>query len=180
LDEEVPVNVRAFFLRKPSRTAAFAAGRGSFTIKVHIVDDGGSTADATSTILIFATSSGGNFVIGDGNAAVGTNVTFWGAQWWKLNTLSGGDAPAAFKGFENSPSSGVACGINWSTDPGNSPPPPPGPLPAFMAVLVSSSVSQSGSTISGNTPHVVIVQTNPGYAANPGHAGTGTVIATLC
>jgi Bacterial Ig-like domain (group 1) len=156
------------------------ASLGSFTIKVHIVDDGGSTADATSTILIFATSSGGNFVIGDGNAAVGTNVTFWGAQWWKRNTLSGGTAPAAFKGFESSPSSGVACGIDWSTDPGSSPPPPPGPLPAFMAVLVSSSVSKSGSTISGNTPHVVIVQTNPGYAANAGHAGTGTVVATLC
>jgi hypothetical protein len=49
-----------------------------------------------------------------------------------------------------------------------------------MAVLVTSSVSKSGSTISGNTVHVVIVQTSPGYAANPGHAGTGTVVATLC
>src|SRR5262249_4848745 len=153
---------------------------GFFTIKIHIVDDGGSTADATTTILIFGTSAGGNFVIGDGNAAVSTKVTFWGAQWSKKNTLSGGSAPAAFKGFENNPSTLPACGTSWSTGPGNSSKPPTGPLPSFMAVLVSSSVSQSGSTITGNTPHVVIVQTNPGYAANPGHAGTGTVVAVLC
>ena len=42
-----------------------------------------------------------NFVVGDGNATLGTHVTFWGAQWWKLNSLSGGTAPAAFKGFAN-------------------------------------------------------------------------------
>src|SRR6185312_9206679 len=35
-----------------------------------------------------------NFVIGDENATVGTQVEFWGAQWWKLNSLSGGLAPA--------------------------------------------------------------------------------------
>lgn len=26
--------------------------------------------------------AGGMFVIGDGNAAVGSTVTFWGAHWW--------------------------------------------------------------------------------------------------
>jgi hypothetical protein len=31
-------------------------GTGSFTIKVHIVDDGGSTADASSKVLIFGTA----------------------------------------------------------------------------------------------------------------------------
>jgi Bacterial Ig-like domain (group 1) len=153
---------------------------GFFTIKIHIVDDGGSTADATTTILIFGTSAGGNFVIGDGDAALSTKVTFWGAQWSKKNTLSGGSAPAAFKGFANQPNSLPACGTGWSTGPGNSAKPPTGPLPSFMAVLVSSSISMSGSTIAGNTPHIVIVNTNPGYAANPGHAGTGTVVAVLC
>jgi hypothetical protein len=152
---------------------------GPFTIKVHIVDDGGSTADATSTIVIFGVSAGGTFVIGDGNAAIGTSVTFWGAQWWKLNTLSGGAGPAAFKGFEDSPAT-AQCKVSWTTDPGNSTPPPAGPLPAYMAVIVSSKVTQSGSTISGDTPHIVIVKTNPGYAPDPGHAGTGTVVATVC
>jgi len=154
-------------------------GTGYFTIKVHIVDDGGSTADATTQVLIYGTAKGGNFVIGDKNAAAGTPVTFWGAQWWKLNSLSGGSGPAAFKGFEDSPATAV-CGTSWTTDPGNSTPPPTGPLPEYMAVLVSSKISKAGSAISGNIVHEVVVKTNPGYAGNPGHAGTGTVIATIC
>ena len=47
-------------------------------------------------------------------------------------------------------------------------------------MIVSSSISKSGSTISGNTVHEVIVKTNAGYAPNPGHAGTGMVVATIC
>jgi hypothetical protein len=154
-------------------------GTGYYTIKVHIVDDGGSTADAQTRVLIYGLAQGGNFVIGDGNAAAASTVAFWSASWWKLNTLSGGTAPASFKGFEDQPAQ-PACGQNWSTDPGNSTPPPAGSLPAYMAVIVASSVSQSGSTIAGNTPHLVVVQTNPGYAPSPGHPGTGTVIATIC
>jgi hypothetical protein len=153
---------------------------GPFTIKVSVTDAGGSNATASCSVLIFATVAGGTFVIGDENAATGTLVTFWGAQWRKLNNLSGGTAPAAFKGFEDTPSGLPGCGIDWSTDPGNSAPPAAGPLPAFMAVIVSSAISKSGPTISGNTVHEVIVQTNPGYAPNPGHAGTGTVVATIC
>lgn len=73
-----------------------------------------------------------------------------------------------------------SCGTNWSTDPGNSSPPPAGPLPAYMAMIVTSSSTKSGSQISGNTVHVVVVKTNAGYDSNPGHAGTGTVVATIC
>ena len=153
---------------------------GYYTITTTITDDGGSTVTTSCTVLIAAFApGGGGFVIGNNNSANGTAVTFWGAQWWKLNSLSGGAAPAAFKGFEGTPPVS-SCGTNWTTDPGNSTPPPAGPLPAFMAVIVSSSISKSGSTISGNTPHIVIVQTNSGYEANPGHAGTGTVVAQVC
>jgi hypothetical protein len=152
---------------------------GYFTVKVHIVDDGGSTADATTMVLIFGAVSGGNFVIGDNNAAVNTDVTFWGAQWWKKNGLSGGTPPASFKGFEDDPAS-ASCGTTWTTDPGNSTPPPRGPLPPYMAVIVSNSISKSGPTMSGNTPHLVVVKTNSGYAADPGHSGTGTVVAQIC
>ncbi len=49
-----------------------------------------------------------------------------------------------------------------------------------MAVLVTSTTTKSGSQISGNTPRIVLVKTNAGYAADPCHTGTGTVIATLC
>ncbi len=156
------------------------ASSGYYTITVTTADVGGSTAVSTCKTLVaqFA-PGGGSFVIGDGNSAVGTAVTFWGAQWWKLNTLSGGAAPASFKGFATNPAA-PACNIDWSTDPGNSAPPPAGPLPAYMAVIVTSSSSKSGSQISGNTPHIVVVQTDAGYDSNPGHAGTGTVVAQLC
>jgi len=142
----------------------------------------GDTGETTG-VFSFA-PGGGSFVIGDKNASVcsqkgcGT-VTFWGAQWWKLNSLTGGPAPASFKGFAESPTT-PSCGAVWSADTGNSTPPPDGPLPAFMAVIVTSNASQSGSTDSGDIVHIVIVRTNPGYAPNPGHAGTGTVVAVVC
>lgn len=125
------------------------------------------------------TGLSGNFVIGDKNASIGTSVTFWGAQWRKLNSLSSGIAPASFKGFAASPAV-VACGKTWTADPGNSTPPPAGPLPAFIQVIVSGKITQSGSVISGNTAHVVLVKVGPGYSSDPGHAGVGTVLAQIC
>jgi uncharacterized repeat protein (TIGR01451 family)/CSLREA domain-containing protein len=142
--------------------------------------DSGETVTCTFTNAVLFAPGGGLFVIGDRNAAIGTKVTFWGAQWWQLNSLSGGTGPAAFKGFAKNPGRRPSCGTDWSTDPGNSAPPPPGPLPAHMGVIASSSIRKSGSTISGNTVRIVIVKTNPGYSPNPGHAGTGTVVATVC
>lgn len=144
-------------------------------------DTGGGDTRSSSSTVDFPpmTVARADFVIGDLNAAIGTKVTFWGAQWWKLNSLSGGTAPAAFKGFEDTPPV-TACGQNWTTDPGNSTPPPPGPLPAYIVIIVSSSITQSGPTISGNTAHLVLVKTNSGYAPNPGHAGTGTVVSKIC
>jgi hypothetical protein len=137
-----------------------------------------SSDSKPATIAVF-TAGGGAFVIGNNNAAVGTSVTFWGSQWSKLNSLTGGSAPSAFKGYAKNPAT-PTCGTGWSTDPGNSAPPPNGPLPAYIAVIVSSNITKSGSQISGNTVKMVIVKTNPGYDANPGHAGTGTVVGTIC
>ncbi len=88
-------------------------------------------------------------------------------------------ATASFKGFAEDPTT-PTCGAMWSADPGNSTPPPAGSLPAFMAVMVTSAPARSGSAISGIAVHIVIVQTNGGYSPNPGHAGTGTVVATVC
>jgi hypothetical protein len=152
---------------------------GPETIKTTITDHNESTT-ATCTTLIFAFAPGrGAFVIGNGNSTVNSAVNFWGPQWSKNNSLSGGAAPAAFKGYALNPAT-PSCGTNWSTDPGNSAPPPAGPLPAYMGVIVTSSVSQSGSQISGNTPRIVVVQTDPGYAPAVGHAGTGKVVAQFC
>jgi len=139
-----------------------------------------SNNSSTSSAFVFCvTPGGGNFVIGDNNAAIGTSVTFWGAQWSMVNSLSGGGAPPSFKGFEKKPPT-VTCGTDWTSSPGNSSHPPPGPLPEFMAVIVSSLITKSGSTINGDTLHMVIVKTNPGYAPDPGHPGTGEVVAQIC
>jgi hypothetical protein len=122
----------------------------------------------------------GNFVIGDGNAVVGNHVTFWDAQWAKRNPLSGGPAPSSFKGFASSASPNPPrCGGAWTSNPGNSSGPPDS-VPSLITVIVTSSITKSGPTITGNIPRMAIVLTDPGYEPNPGHAGTGTVVAVFC
>ena len=154
---------------------------GPKSISVTVNDDGGSTTAVSGCgVLTYAFAPGrGAFVIGNRNSATGTSVAFWSPHWWRLNTLSSGPAPASFKGYAVNPAS-PSCDTKWSTDPGDSTPPPAGPLPAFMGVLVTSSSSQSASQISGDTVHMVVVQTHPGYAPAVGHAGTGTVVAQIC
>jgi hypothetical protein len=137
-----------------------------------------ATATPTSTPTPVPFATGGAFVIGDKNAVVGNAVTFWGAQWATLNQLSSGPAPNSFKGFENS-NTAPTCGGTWTTDPGNSSH-PPATVSSVMAVIVSDSISKNGSTISGDIREIVVVQVNPGYAPNPGHAGTGTVLTVVC
>jgi SdrD B-like domain/PKD domain len=148
---------------------------GRYTITVTIVDDGGATTQATVPAIIYAPSA---FVIGDGNTDVGTQVEFWGAQWANDNTLTSGPAPGAFKGYITGNYT-PACDATWTTSPGNSGH-PPATIPTYIAVTVTDHVTQTGSTITGDTTHVVIVKTDPGYAGNPGHPGTGTIVATLC
>jgi hypothetical protein len=140
----------------------------------------GLLAALATLILATSATASSSFVIGNQNAAVGSSVTFWGAQWWMENSLTGGPAPASFKGYANTPAGPPACGARWTTDPGNSSEPPAAPLPELINVIVASTVTKSGPTISGNTPEVVVVRTNPGYDSNPGHPGTGTVVAIRC
>jgi len=49
-----------------------------------------------------------------------------------------------------------------------------------MGTLVSSNITESGSTIAGNQVKIVVVRTNPGYGPNLGADGTGTIVATYC
>ncbi len=137
-------------------------------------------AALAATVLAGPAAAEGSFVIGDENAAVGSAVTFWGAHWWKENALSGGLAPASFKGFADSASEVPACGETWTTHPGDSSDPLAGPLPERIDVIVASHITKSGRTISGDTKEVVLVETEPGYAPDPGHAGTGTVVKKVC
>lgn len=144
------------------------AGDGFFT-----------TASAGGASLVFAFVSGGMFVIGDGTPPVGGSVTFWSSSWSASNTLSAGSGSASFKGFATTMTS-PACGSLWTSTTGNSSNPPAGPLPAYMAVAVTSSVDKSGATVTGHITRIVIVKTDPGYSPDPGGNGTGTVVAVLC
>jgi len=155
---------------------------GPNTVKASFAGDGfyqpSSDMEAVIVFGFPGGGAGGSFVIGDLNAIAGNTVKFWGAQWASLNSLSGGPAPNAFKGFANQTSTPAACGGSWTTGPGNSSKPPDS-VPSYMAVIASSSIGKSGATISGNIARIVVINTNPGYGANPGHAGTGTVVAVL-
>lgn len=143
------------------------------------------SADTGRSATVFAFPSRGAFVIGDGAAALpASSVTWWGANWPTTNSLSGGSVPASFKGFAGTvalPTTTpvTACGGSWSTRPGNSPP-PTADVPSYMGVLVANSAGQSGSIIGGNAVSIVVVKTDAGYSPDPGHAGTGAIVATYC
>lgn len=132
-------------------------------------------SSASAPTIMFAFLNSGSMIIGNLD---GAGVEFWGAMWASMNSLSGGPAPSDFKGFAST--APQTCGGGWASTPGNSSAPPLGPLPSYMGVIVSSTVAQSGNMISGDVPKIVVVVTNPGYAPNVGHPGTGTVVATYC
>ena len=136
------------------------------------------TSNPVTVIWIMYAPGGGAFVIGDLEDISGAQAYWWGAQWWKNDRLSSGWAPASFKGYENGNAS-PWCGQTWRTRPGNSSKPPKR-VPDVIAVLVASHITTNGSVISCNIVHIVMVQTNRGYAAKPGHIGTGKIIATIC
>ena len=67
----------------------------------------------------------------------------------------------------------------WSTNPGNNSTPPMS-VPSYTAMLVTNSITKSGTTIFGTKPSLVIVRANADYQSSPGHTGTGQVVAVLC
>ncbi len=167
----------------PSGQATFtysSANVGTDTWRASVSNLAGTIPSNTATVtwtLNFA-GNGGAFVIGDLENHANGHVLFWGAQWWKDDPMTGGLAPAAFKGFELS-NPAPTCGGTWTTRPGNSPHPPATVAP-IMGVIVSSHITQKGPTISGDIVHIVVVRTDPGYGPNPGHAGTGVSIGRIC
>jgi hypothetical protein len=154
--------------------------QGVSTLKADFAGDAYYLASTASrSVVVFTWTSGGNFVIGDGNDTVGATATFWADDWNLQNSVSGGTAPSAFKGFANIPPGKTSCGGTWSTSGGNSPP-PPSAMPTYTAMLVTDSVTKAGKVISGTKPSIVIVRVNPGYAPSPGKVGTAEVLGALC
>jgi hypothetical protein len=162
-------------------TIGVAQPLGPGNIAANFASDGFyRSASAAAGALVYENLSSGAFVIGDNNASLGSPVNFWGARWAAGNSLSGGLAPSSFKGFAESLGvTPATCGSTWSTDTGNSSG-PPAAVPSYVAVLVTSSVSQSGSVVSGTVSEIVVVSTDPGYLNDPGDQGFGTVVAILC
>jgi hypothetical protein len=154
---------------------------GPTTLQADFAGDSDYVASTASrSVVVFTWTPGGNFVIGDGNDTAGGTATFWSDEWYLENTVSGGQAPMAFKGFSNSPSGPTTCGLpNWTSTGGNSPP-PAGAMPQYTAVLVTDLVTKTGRTISGTKPSIVVVRVDPGYAPNPGKPGTAEVLGLLC
>jgi len=144
--------------------------------------NGSSGLGLTPMVLASIPQVPGPFVIGDQNAAAGSKVTFWGAQWWRRNSLSGGPAPSSFKGLASQAPSNLSlplqCG-GWSANAGGSIS-PPATLAPYIPVIASSSITKSGSKISGdNVPEVTIVKTDPIAPSEKGRVPgrlTGTVI----
>ena len=145
-------------------------------------------SSATASAFVFAFPTRGAFVLGDQTAAGAgsSTVTWWSNSWNRLNNLSGGLAPSSFKGFAGTvatlPTGGAQppnCSGTWMTTGGNSAPPTSG-VPSYMGVLVAGTITKSGSVISGNFVHIVVVKVNPGYAPSPSNFGTGTIVATYC
>jgi hypothetical protein len=153
---------------------------GPNTVGVNFAGDAFySPSSASEAVIDFAFLNQGSFVLG--NSTDTGAVEFWGDDWATVNLLTGGPAPNSFKGFANPISTNPpACGDTWISRTGNSTPPPNAPLPSYMGVVVSTTVSQSGPTVSGNVASILVVNTYPGYAPDPGHHGTGTVVATYC
>lgn len=136
-----------------------------------------ASSDSASTIL-YAFPSRGAFAVGDRSATPGASVIFFGAQWHKDNSLSGGAAPSAFKGFATAPGSPPRCGGSFTAAPGNSGS-PPASVPSYMGTLVTSKVTKSGSNILGTVTRIVVVKTSS-YGPSPGAGGQGTVVAVVC
>jgi hypothetical protein len=119
--------------------------------------------------------TGPGFVVGDVEPhAVLDTVNFWGAQWWMNNQMSAGFSPgtAGFKGFATD--SDNACGGNWKTRPGNSPP-PPATIPDDLTIIVTDTVQKSGPNISGHIVGFINVHSDGKYSSDPGHRGGGVV-----
>src|SRR5262249_50541941 len=136
---------------------------------------------ASTTAVVFAFPRAGAFTLADTTVAMAgsSTVTWWADNWWQLNVLSGGTAPAPAKGFAGlitrpTQTPPTSCGSNWTTTGGNSPPAATA-VPSYMGVIVASKVTKLGTTIAGNALHIVVVKVNPGYAPNPLNHGTGTI-----
>ncbi|HEX3130445.1 MAG TPA: Ig-like domain-containing protein, partial [Thermoanaerobaculia bacterium] len=163
-----------------------ASGSGGATLEARFAGDEHylpSSARATTALYV---PSG--FIIWGGNPApltVGQRVNFWGSQWDKQVLGGQYDTNAGFKGYSSTRPNVSLCQTNatpatltpscWIDKDGQSS--PPETLPPFIGVAVATAVVKGGSDVYGNVAAVVVVRVEPGYGADPGKPGFGTIVA---
>lgn len=163
-------------------SATLPLSPGKYALSASFAGDGYYQAANASaqTLYVYQPTQfviwGGNPPIPSGqpaNVAIGQDYTFWGAQWAKQ--VQGGDfqGNSSFKGYADSES-----GNTWTGNSGNSSN-PPASMSSYIGVIVTTQASMSGGTTSGNVVEVAVLQVdNPAsYAPDPGHDGTGTLVA---
>jgi hypothetical protein len=161
---------------------------GEFTFTAQVVDyrgnSAGTAAASCGAILTYQESQfviwGGNPVIPAGrpaNVTIGQDYVFWGAQWWKQVLGGNWTANASFKGYANQVD---RANGSWTTRPGNSSGPPDS-VGRYISVIIATQATKQGSEISGNIAEIGILRVDdPGaYQPNPGHAGSGVLIAIV-
>lgn len=105
-----------------------------------------------------------HFVIWGGNQKgvyVGQQVTFRGPQWSRQVTGGNYTAGHSFKGWAAN-----VKGSSWTTNPGEDSGDrdrdgtggPPEDVPAFISVIVSTSITRTGHVINGNIAEIAVVQ----------------------
>ena len=151
--------------RTPSRAATPTRPTGTFTITTTIKDVGGSQTVAICQTVVFAFAPGGGaFAIGDRNAATGTTSP--------SGALSG-RRPTSSVAAEHRPRSrgSPRCRLSQPAARAGAPiratarHPRTGRFPRYMGVIVTSSTTKSGSKISGDTAHIVVVKVDSGLPA---------------
>ena len=100
-----------------------------------------------------------------GDRAAAGEVTFWSPSRWLVNTLTGGQAPASFKGFVH------PIGNWWTASPGFGQ--VPTTVPAWLGVVVTSAVTKDAAEIKGNKTGLVVVHVD---TYDPALVGRGTVV----
>lgn len=174
-------------------TLPAASANGPAQMAISFEGDGCyNPASATAEVTSYFPAA---FVVWGGNAgglSLGQRVNFWGHSWAKQVTAGDYKAHGDFKGFADtvnqyricqptartsgSPRLTDAC---WNTKPGQSF--PPETIPAYIGVIVTTSMDKDGPRDYGNIAAFVIVKVDPepAYGPTPGKPGFGIITAVI-
>jgi RHS repeat-associated protein len=151
-----------------------------------------NAASATAEVASYFPAA---FVVWGGNAgglALGQRVNFWGHSWAKQVTAGDYKAHADFKGYADTVNQNRICqpaartsgsprltDACWSTKPGQSF--PPETIPAYIGVIVTTSMDKDGARDYGNIAAFVVVKVDPepAYGPDPGKPGFGIITAVI-